>query len=91
MLWGCPETNHSPKRSTRNTNGKYFDYETGEINQRTPCYFLRGLMPRGWTQFKTPIEYFREDLWDITDGKMLEYKGIKAQIYTDESRGKLYV
>ena len=43
MFWNCPVINGKRKHSIRRTNGKYFDHNTGEIGQGTPCYFLRGL------------------------------------------------
>ena len=62
MFWNCPVTNGKKKPSIRRTNGKYFDPDMGAIDIGTPCYFLRGLMPRAWTLPKDGLEYFRDDL-----------------------------
>ena len=62
LFWVCPPINELPKRSIRRTNGKYFDLNMAIIGQGTPFYFLRGLMPRTWTQPATQLEYFRENL-----------------------------
>ena len=62
MFWGCPPTNAMRKHSIRRTNGKYFDHLTGEMRKGLPCYFLRGLMPAGWTKPKEDPRYHREEL-----------------------------
>ena len=89
MFWNCPVIHGKRKYSIRRTNGKYFDHETGEIGQGTPCYFLRGLMPAGWTRPATAPENFREELGSSKEDRhsLRGYIGSKIQIYTDGSGG----